>query len=148
MPKRVDCSLVADSADWVVRLDKWLWAARFFKTRQNAIDAINAGHVDVNNERAKPARTIKINDTLLLRKPPYTFHLIVKNIAEKRGSAMVARTLFEETCESLAARERFFLEQRDMPPPLFKGRPTKQDRRAIQKFERFASDSTTTQNDE
>jgi ribosome-associated heat shock protein Hsp15 len=148
MPKRVDCSLVTDSADRVVRLDKWLWAARFFKTRQIAIDAINAGHVDVNDERAKPAKTIKINDALLLRKPPYTFHLIVKNIAEKRGSAMVARTLFEETRESLAARERLFLEQQDMPPPLFKGRPTKQDRRAIQKFERFASDSTTTRHDE
>ena len=126
------------------RLDKWLWAARFFKTRQMAIDAISAGRVDVNNERAKPSKMIRLNDVLLLRKPPYAFHLIVKNVAEKRGPAAVARGLYEETIESIAAREVLIQERREMPPPVFKGRPTKQDRRRLDQFERsvraFGSD--------
>lgn len=145
---KLDERLAAPLAIATVRLDKWLWASRFFKTRQGAIDAINAGHVDVNGERAKPAKTIKINDVLLLRKPPYTHHLIIKSIAEKRGSALVARTLFEETPESTAAREMLLREQRNLPPPLFKGRPTKQDRRAIQKFERFTNDDAAARDDE
>ena len=119
-----------------VRLDKWLWAARFFKTRQMAIDAINAGRVDVNNERAKPAKTIHLHDVLLLRKPPFAFHLVVKSMADKRGSAVMARELYSETAESVAAREMLQREQRDLPPPVFKGRPTKQDRRALENFER------------
>ena len=119
-----------------VRLDKWLWAARFFKTRQMAIDAINAGRVDVNNERAKPAKTIRLNDVLLLRKPPFAFHLVVKSMADKRGSAVIARSLYTETPDSIAARASLLREQRDLPPPVFKGRPTKQDRRALENFER------------
>lgn len=122
----------------VVRLDKWLWAARFFKTRQLAIDAINAGRVDVNGERAKPSKTIKLDDLLLLRKPPYVFHLAVKSMVEKRGAASVALGMYEESAASIAARELLSAERRDMPRPLFKGRPTKQDRRAIQKFEQFS----------
>ena len=139
MASRAENKVTNELAASQVRLDKWLWAARFFKTRQIAIDAINAGHVDVNNERAKPAKTIKVSDVLLLRKPPYVFHLVVKSIIEKRASAVVARSFYEETAESIAAREQILREQRDMPPPLFKGRPTKQDRRAIQKFERHAN---------
>ena len=139
MPKHVE-NLRGDPVALPIRLDKWLWAARFFKTRQLAIDAINAGRLDINNERAKPARTIKIGDVLLLRKPPYAFHLVIKSLVEKRGSALIARGLYEETTQSIAAREQLVREQRDLPPPLFKGRPTKQDRRAIQKFERYASD--------
>ncbi len=139
MPKHVE-RIIGDPVAPPVRLDKWLWAARFFKTRQTAIDAINAGHVDIHNERAKPARMIKIGDVLLLRKPPYAFHLVVKSLVEKRASALIAKGLYEETAESIAAREQLVREQRDLPPPLFKGRPTKQDRRAMQKFERFAGD--------
>ena len=139
MASRAETKVTNELAASQVRLDKWLWAARFFKTRQIAIDAINAGHVDVNNERAKPAKTIKVSDVLLLRKPPYVFHLVVKSIIEKRASAVVARSFYEETVESITAREQILREQRDMPPPLFKGRPTKQDRRAIQKFERHAN---------
>ncbi len=127
---------LTDDVTQSVRLDKWLWATRFFKTRQMAIDAINAGRVDVNSERAKPAKTIRLNDLLLLRKPPFAFHLMVKSIAEKRGSAIMARGLYEETAESAAAREVLQREQRDLPPPVFKGRPTKQDRRALELFER------------
>ena len=127
---------LAEDTTHTVRLDKWLWAARFFKTRQMAIDAINAGRVDVNNERAKPAKTIRLQDVLLLRKPPFAFHLVVKNIAEKRGSAVIARGFYAETAESIAAREMLQRERRDLPPPVFKGRPTKQDRRALENFER------------
>ena len=145
MVSRAENKAATELAGSQARLDKWLWAARFFKTRQIAVDAINAGHVDVNHERAKPAKTIKVSDVLLLRKPPYAFHLVVKSIVEKRASAVVARGLYEETVESIAAREQILHEQRNMPPPLFKGRPTKQDRRAMQKFERHANSANSGQ---
>ena len=121
-----------------VRLDKWLWAARFFKTRQLAVDAIAAGRVEVNGDRVKPARTIKPGDQLLLRKPPVEYRLVVSAVAEKRGSAMIARALFVESSESIAARERLVAELREMPPPLFRGRPTKKDRRTIEQWQRNA----------
>ena len=117
------------------RLDKWLWAARFFKTRQLAVDAVNAGRVEVHGERVKPAKTIKPGDRLLLRKPPVEYHLIVKAVSEKRGSAVIARTLFIESVESIAAREKVVAELRDMPPPLFRGRPTKKDRRTLAQWQ-------------
>ena len=121
-----------------VRLDKWLWAARFFKTRQLAVDAIAAGRVEVNGDRVKPAKTIKPGDQLLLRKPPVEYRLVVSAVAEKRGSATIARALFEESSESIAARERLVAELREMPPPLFRGRPTKKDRRTIEQWQRNA----------
>ena len=122
-----------------VRLDKWLWAARFFKTRQLAVDAINAGHVELNGERAKPAKSVKADDELTVRKPPYEFCLIVKTVSEKRGSAPIARELYAETEASIAAREKLLLELREMPPPLFKGRPTKRDRRTLENWQRAAA---------
>ncbi len=121
-----------------VRLDKWLWAARFFKTRQLAVDAIAAGRVEVNGDRVKPARTIKPGDQLLLRKPPVEYRLVVSAVAEKRGSATIARALFVESSESIAARERLVAELREMPPPLFRGRPTKKDRRTMEQWQRNA----------
>lgn len=124
-----------------VRIDKWLWVARFFKTRQLAIDAVNAGRVEVNGERVKPAKSIKPGDSLLLRKPPVEYQLVVTGIAEKRGSAIVAKTLFVESAESIAARERLKAELRDMPPPLFRGRPTKKDRRTLEKWQRTSGDA-------
>jgi ribosome-associated heat shock protein Hsp15 len=125
---------MAETSPEGVRLDKWLWAARLFKTRQIAVDAINAGRVEVNGERAKPAKNVRVKDSLIVRKPPYVFHLDVTGLSEKRGSAIVARTLFSETEASIAARQQLTAELREMPPPLFKGRPTKQDRRALEKF--------------
>ena len=119
-----------------IRLDKWLWAARFFKTRQIAIDAIVAGHVDLDGERAKPAKAVKPGDNVTVRKPPYTFTLIVKAVCEKRGAAAIARTLYDETLESIAAREKLQAELRDMPAPIFKGRPTKRDRRTLENWQR------------
>lgn len=121
-----------------VRVDKWLWAARFFKTRQLAIEAVNAGRVEVNGERAKPAKAVKPGDTLMVRKPPYEFHLAVAGVSVKRGAATVARELYRETAASQAAREKLAAELREMPPPLFKGRPTKKDRRVLEHWQRAA----------
>jgi ribosome-associated heat shock protein Hsp15 len=117
-----------------VRIDKWLIASRFFKTRQVAIDAINAGRVCVNDERVKPAKTIKVGDELLVRKPPYEWRIVVMSVAEKRVSAKIAETFYRETEESLLARESLRKERKDLPPPVFPGRPTKKDRRVIDKF--------------
>ena len=121
-----------------VRIDKWLWVARFFKTRQLAIDAVNAGRVEVNDERVKPSKVIKTGDKLLLRKPPVEYQLVVTAIAEKRGSATVAKSLFVESAESVAARAKLIAELRDMPPPLFRGRPTKKDRRTLERWQQNA----------
>jgi ribosome-associated heat shock protein Hsp15 len=121
-----------------MRIDKWLWVARFFKTRQLAIDAINAGRVEVHGERVKPSRNIKPGDRLHLRKPPVVYELVITAVSEKRGSATIARTLFSESAESVAAREKVVAELRDMPPPLFRGRPTKKDRRTLEQWQRSA----------
>ena len=120
------------------RVDKWLWAARFFKTRQLAVDAVAAGRIEINGERVKPAKTVKTGDRLVLRKPPLEYDLIVIAVAEKRGSAMIAQTLFTESAESIAARAKIVAELREMPEPLFCGRPTKRDRRAIEQWQRTA----------
>ena len=121
-----------------VRIDKWLWVARFFKTRQLAIDAVNAGRVEVNGERVKPAKSIKSGDRLLLRKPPVEYQLVVTAITGKRGSATVAKTLFVESAESIAVREKLVAELREMPSPLFRGRPTKKDRRTLERWQQNA----------
>jgi ribosome-associated heat shock protein Hsp15 len=137
MPKRADAPAASDED---VRLDKWLWAARFFKTRQLAIDAINAGRVDVNGERAKPAKSVKRGDRLLVRKPPYAFHLEILGVSEKRGAAPIAQALYQESDESRAARLKLSAELRDLPAPAFKGRPTKRDRRTIERFMTLQAD--------
>ena len=117
-----------------VRVDKWLWAARLFKTRQIAIDAIAAGRVYVNDERVKPAKTINVGDRILVRKPPCEWAIVVLGLAEKRGAAKIAETMYRETSESVLARELLRKELKDLPPPVFPGRPTKKDRRVIDKF--------------
>jgi len=122
-----------------VRLDKWLWSARFFKTRQLSIEAINAGHIELNGERAKPAKLVRAGDELTVRKLPYEYILVVKAVSEKRGSATIARELYAETGESFAAREKLLAEIREMPAPIFKGRPTKRDRRTLENWQRAAS---------
>jgi ribosome-associated heat shock protein Hsp15 len=118
-----------------VRIDKFLWAARFFKTRQLAIDAVNAGRVHVNDERVKPAKAVRIDDVLLVRRPPYEWRVVVRALSEKRGSAEVAQALYIETADSLIARNALRAELKDQPAPHFVGRPTKRDRRAIDRFE-------------
>jgi ribosome-associated heat shock protein Hsp15 len=116
------------------RIDKYLWAARFFKTRQLAIDAISAGRILVNDERIKPAKMVKMADAIIVRKPPYEWGIVVTGLAEKRGAAAFALTLYRETEASILARESLKKELKDMPPPLFPGRPTKKDRRTLEKF--------------
>jgi len=120
-----------------VRIDKWLWAARFFKTRSLAAEAIGAGKVEVNDERVKAAKLIQLGDSISVRLGPYLHVVHVRGLSERRGPASVAATLYEETAESVAARARL-AEQLRMAPAAFvyeeKGRPTKRDRREIDRF--------------
>jgi ribosome-associated heat shock protein Hsp15 len=120
-----------------VRIDKWLWAARFFKTRSLATQAVDGGKVEVNGERAKPAKLIKNGDELRLRLGPYEHILVVKALGDRRGPASVAQGLYEETAASKAAREKLATQLR-MAPAAFvyedKGRPTKKDRRDLADF--------------
>src|ERR1041384_4899864 len=89
-----------------VRIDKWLWAARFFKTRSLATEAVDGGKVELNGERAEPSKLIKAGDELRLRLGPYEHILIVRALGERRGPASVAQTLYEETTASKDAREK------------------------------------------
>lgn len=118
-----------------VRLDKWLWAARFFKTRSLATEEIDTGRVRVDGERIKPARTVKLDDKLLIDNGAEIWEVVVLGISDKRGGAPVARLLYEETSASVAKREND-QEARKLyrePGTTIKGRPTKRDRRALSK---------------
>ena len=123
-----------------MRLDKWLWAARFFKTRSTAVEAITGGRVSVNGERAKPAKELKAGDAVSIRKPPFEFAVVVKSLSEKRGSAAVAAALFQETEESRARRAVLAAEMKSLPQPRFKGRPTKKTRRDYERWLRSGDD--------
>ena len=112
-----------------MRLDKWLWAARFFKTRTLAVEAIEGGRVSVNGERAKPAKELKAGDAISIRRPPFEFAIVVKGLSDKRGPATIAATLYTETEESRARRAVLAAEMKSLPQPRFKGRPTKKTRR-------------------
>ena len=126
-----------DTAPSKVRLDKWLWAARFFKTRSLAAEAIAAGKVQVAGERAKPAKLLQEGDEVRVRLGPYEHTVHVRGLSERRGPATVAATLYEETADSIAARARL-AEQLRMAPAAFvyeeKGRPTKRDRRELDRL--------------
>lgn len=122
-----------------VRLDKWLWAARFYKTRGDATDAVHGGKVEVNGSSAKAAHALKIGDQVRVRLGAFEHVVTVRGLAERRGSASVAQTLYEETAESRAARDRLALQHRLAPTPLRYdegGRPTKRDRRALERFKK------------
>jgi ribosome-associated heat shock protein Hsp15 len=120
-----------------VRIDKWLWAARFFKTRSLAADAIGGGKVSLNGDGVKPAKMVQMGDEIRVRLGPYEHVVIVRGLSERRGPASVAQALYEETPASVAAREKLS-EQLRMAPAAFvyeeKGRPTKRDRREIERF--------------
>ena len=120
-----------------VRIDKWLWAARFFKTRALAVEAIGGGKILVHGERVKPAKVVQAGDRVSVRLGPYEHVVTVRGVSERRGPASVAATLYEETSESLAARQKL-AEQLRMAPAAFvfedKGRPTKKDRRDIERL--------------
>lgn len=117
-----------------MRLDKWLWAARFYKTRSLAAQEIGKGRVMVNDQPAKPARDIAVGDRITVRKEDPAMQVNVQALSAVRGPAPVARQLYEETPESLAARERAAEMRRLAPEPaqsITAGRPTKRDRRLI-----------------
>ncbi len=118
-----------------VRIDKWLWAARFFKTRSLATEAVDNGRVRLDGERIKPARPVKIDDKLLIDNGADIWEVHVRGISDKRGGAPVARLLYEETASSVSKREND-QEARKLyrePATTIKGRPTKRDRRALSK---------------
>lgn len=121
-----------------MRLDKWLWAARFFKTRSLATAEIDGGHVDLNGERAKPAKQVKPGDELRIRINQSTHVVRVVALSERRGPAREARLLYEETEESRVERERLAEQRRLAPTPAYEegGRPTKRDRRDMSKVKR------------
>ena len=120
-----------------IRLDKWLWAARFFKTRSLAAEAIGGGKITLNGERAKPAKPVKLGDEVRVQLGPFQHVVIVRGLSERRGPASVAQTMYEETEASRAARARLAEQLRMAPAGLVydeKGRPTKRDRREISRF--------------
>lgn len=116
-----------------VRIDRWLWAARFFKTRGAATAAVNGGRVHVNDVRAKPSKDVVVGDVIELTVAEMPWTVVVRGIADKRGSATVAATLYEETPESRADRERRIADRRHARPvgADLGARPTKRDRRRI-----------------
>lgn len=127
-----------------LRIDKWLWAARFYKTRSLAVEEIDKGRVRINEVEAKPAREVKVGDTVTLRQGPVMRTLIVQGISNQRGAAPIAQQLYAETEESLrlkaAAAEQRRLGQ-EPASSLEHGRPTKRDRRDIDKAQDKAWDS-------
>lgn len=128
--------MTSGTEDHKVRLDKWLWAARFFKTRSSAATAVNGGHVHVNGNRVKPARIVQTGDRLEIRRGDVQFEIIVRDLSERRGPAVQARTLYEETAASIERRESEALERRLQRPPdtIPDRRPDKRERRKIRKF--------------
>jgi ribosome-associated heat shock protein Hsp15 len=119
-----------------MRLDKWLWAARFFKTRTLAAEAISGGKVHVDGERVKPSKTIRIGSKIEITKEPYTFEITVTGLSLQRRSAKEAALLYEELPESIARRQeeiRRRAEKASSPPPR---RPDKKQRRQIHRFKR------------
>lgn len=125
-----------DDAHERLRLDKWLWAARFFKTRTLASDALDAGRVQLNEARAKPSREVRIGDKLDIQTGEVRYSVIVRALSGRRGPAEEARKLFEETAESIASREAAREQRRIQPEPSLSlhGRPTKTQRREIDRL--------------
>ena len=121
-----------------VRLDKWLWAARFFKTRALAVTAIETGKVEVNGDRAKRAKQLQVGDELHIRLGPYHHVVTVRAVSEHRGPASVAATLYSESDEAKKAREAMQIQVKaaQSVPGYDRGRPTKKDRRDIERLRR------------
>ncbi|HEY3220045.1 MAG TPA: RNA-binding S4 domain-containing protein [Gemmatimonadales bacterium] len=117
-----------------VRVDRWLWAARFYKTRALAAAAVAGGKVQVNGSRAKPAKQLHVGDSLRVRVGPYDWILTVRAVTGRRGSARDAQLLYDESPEGRANRERLAEAHRIAPTPTYqgKGRPTKKDRRKLE----------------
>jgi ribosome-associated heat shock protein Hsp15 len=121
-----------------LRIDKWLWAARFFKTRSLAAEAVEGGKVHLNGARVKPARAVRIGDELDIRRGPYETIVTVRGLSPQRGPAEKAQALYEESEASKAAREQLAAQLRleRGPAPESEGRPSKKERRDILGFKR------------
>jgi ribosome-associated heat shock protein Hsp15 len=117
-----------------VRLDKWLWAARFYKTRSLAAQAIDLGRVRVEGERIKPAREARIGETLDIQVGEHRLQVVIRALTAQRGPASVARELYRETNDSVARRMRRQEQRAAEPAQSIKGRPTKRDRRELGKI--------------
>jgi ribosome-associated heat shock protein Hsp15 len=126
----------------VLRLDKWLWAARLYRTRTLAAQAVTLGRVLVNGQPAKSSRELHVGDRLNVQQPGYQQELVVLLLNGQRGSATIARTLYAETAESLAAREQALQRRRIAPEPgagAQAGRPTKRERRTLAEWQRWSA---------
>lgn len=119
-----------------LRIDKWLWAARFFKTRSIAADAVEGGKVQINGERVKPAKVVKVGDAIIIRSGPYAWNVTVLGLSDRRGPAPEAQKLYSEGEESRREREAMVAQVKAARPvnPLHKGRPTKKARREIDRL--------------
>lgn len=134
--------MTSDASGAKVRLDKWLWAARFFKTRSLSADEIGKGRVQVNGQAAKASRDVRVGDLIALRQGQVARTVLVTAASEQRGPASVAQTLYAETAESIAAREKQALERRMNTEPslaIEQGRPTKRDRRQLADWNRWSA---------
>jgi len=125
----------SESAQTGLRIDKWLWFARFYKSRSQATDAVAGGLVHVNDERVKPSRVLQPNDRLLITHDELRFEVIVRSMPARRGPAPEAQLHYEETAESIAARETR-REYARLAAPAPDGRPGKHDRRALRDLRR------------
>jgi ribosome-associated heat shock protein Hsp15 len=118
------------------RIDKWLWAARFYKTRALAAEAITGGKVQVNGDRVKRAKPLQVGDEVRIRQGPYEHQVVVRELSDHRGPAVQAAALYEEKPESRAAREALALRLKSLHSAFLpeRGRPTKKDRREINRL--------------
>jgi ribosome-associated heat shock protein Hsp15 len=126
-----------DDDDGRVRLDKWLWAARFYKTRALAAEAVAGGKVQVNGDRVKRAKPLQLGDEVRIRQGPYEHLVVVRELSDRRGPAAQAAALYEERPESIAAREAMAVQLKSVHSMFTtdtKGRPTKRDRREIERL--------------
>ncbi len=125
-----------------VRLDRWLWAARFFKTRAEAVEAVRAGHVLLNDHRTRSAKSIRCNDRLRIRRKTAVYHITVQQLIDKRVSAAIAAQTYVEDPDSIERREALRQQLRLQPQPIrhSRGRPDKKERRQLQQM-RYADGS-------
>lgn len=133
---RPDRHVASDDAPGKARFDKWLWAARFYKTRSLAAQAIEAGQARWNGERVKPAHPVRAGDRVEVRRDGLVWTIDVTDVADRRGSATEAAKLYAERADSLAAREEAIAQRRASAAgePRFTGRPTKRQRRKLEDF--------------
>jgi ribosome-associated heat shock protein Hsp15 len=127
---------MTETDDSKVRLDKWLWAARFYKTRSLAAEAIEGGKVQVNGDRVKRAKPLQVGDEVRIRQGPFEHQIVVSRLSDRRGPASEAALLYQEKPASRAAREAMALQLKSLHAAFVpeRGRPTKKDRREINRL--------------